>query len=306
MKRAVRGLPLFAAALFGACAMTPPWQDDLQVALRSARAAGKDLVIYFALAGRAASDRMQASLTDPAIGRALARGGFAAVVCDGSLRSKLYQQWIGGGEGMGICVLDGTGRVYAARPGPQDPPELAAFLDLCAASRESLAVARAAAPGPEADVAAKFRLGQLLLQLGCRTECEPLLLDAALAGVPESRHCVARLYALDGNVTKARHWLRTAPDSPNAKVTEAYVLFKERKHKEAAERFEQALQTGRLGEDRQRAILYLGKALHEDGHDDLAVPLLEALAAEGSGSTFEAAAGHTLWHIRNPEPGHTH
>jgi hypothetical protein len=36
------------------------------------------------------------------------------------------------------------------------------------------------------------------------------------------------------------------------------------------------------------------------------VPVLEALAAEGTGSTFEAVALHTLSHIRNPQHGHSH
>jgi len=33
---------------------------------------------------------------------------------------------------------------------------------------------------------------------------------------------------------------------------------------------------------------------------------LQALAAEGTGSTFEAAALHTLAHIKDPQLGHTH
>ena len=48
------------------------------------------------------------------------------------------------------------------------------------------------------------------------------------------------------------------------------------------------------------------KSLHEDKQDEAAIPLLEALAAEGTGSTFEAAARHTLGHIYNPDGGHSH
>jgi hypothetical protein len=70
--------------------------------------------------------------------------------------------------------------------------------------------------------------------------------------------------------------------------------------------FEQALATNSLGVDRQRALLYLGKALHENKQDERAIPLLEALAAEGTGSTFEAGALHTLGHLKNPQHGHTH
>ena len=44
--------------------------------------------------------------------------------------------------------------------------------------------------------------------------------------------------------------------------------------------------------------------LHTD--PERAVPILERLANEGTGSTFEAAARHTLGHIYNPDHGHTH
>lgn len=204
---------------------------------------------------------------------------------------------------MGIAVLDGGGRVYAARPGPQDPAELAAFLDMCAGARQPLATLRAAVPEVQAQPIDQYHLGRLLLKLGCRVDCEPLLRDAALAGVPGARHHVARLYALDGHVTKARHWLKHVHQTAQTQMTEGYVLFKERRYKESAVVLEAALKTGRLGEDRQRAMLYLGKALHEDRRDGKAVPLLEALSKEGTGSTFEAAALHTLGHIQNPNDG---
>ncbi|HEX5053816.1 MAG TPA: hypothetical protein VFZ65_18695 [Planctomycetota bacterium] len=302
MSRAVAA----AALLLAACATTPEWQSQLPQALAAAREHRQDLVVYFALPGREASDRMQASLADPVIGAALRAGHFAAAIADGSERERLYTTWIGGGEGMGIAVLDGEGRVYAARPGPQDPPELAAFLRLCADSRTHLASLRAAVAAADASAAQRFELGCLLLHLGCRTQCEPLLLDAATAGIADARHRLARLYALDGNVTAARRWLASAPKTPRAQVTEGYVLFKERKPAEAAAVFTAALALGDLGEDRQRALLYLGKALHETRQDERAVQLLRELAAEGTGSTFEAAAVHTLAHIANPEPGHTH
>jgi tetratricopeptide (TPR) repeat protein len=241
------------------------------------------------------------------VSAALRDGGFRAAVADGSLQAGFYSRWVGGGsEGMGIAVLDAAGQAYAARPGPQDPPELAAFLRQCAAARSDLAALRAAAAALPVNPHEQYRLGCLLLQLGCRTECEPLLRDAAMAGIADARHHLARLFALDGNVTAARQWLAEAPRTPAAQVTEGYVLFKERKHAEAIAVFESALSPGQLADDRQRALLYLGKALHENNQDDRAVPLLQALAAEGTGSTFEAAAVHTLGHIASPDHGHTH
>jgi len=296
-----------AALLLAACASTDTWQVDLPQELAASHRSGQDLVVYFALPGREASDHMQASLSDPAVSAALRDGGFRAAVADGSLSAGFYSRWVGGGsEGMGIAVLDAAGQAYAARPGPQDPPELAAFLRQCAAARAELAALRAAAASEHAGPLDQYRLGCLLLQLGCRTACEPLLLDAANAGVVDAQHNLARLYALDGNVAAARRWLAAAPRTPAAQVTEGYVLFKERRHEEAVGVFEAALRTGELAEDRQRALLYLGKALHENKLDDRAVPLLQALAAEGTGSTFEAAAVHTLGHILQPEHGHKH
>lgn len=302
----MRALALTFVMSCAGCAVAPAWQTDLPAALAAARAARQDLVVLFALPGREASDRMQASLGDAAIGNALAAGSFQAVVCDGASRARLYGEWIGGGEGMGIAVLDGDGKAYAARPGPQDPPELAAFLRLCASSRDELATLRAAVGAASSGPLDKHRLGCLLLQLGARRDCEPLLLDAAMAGVADARHRLARLYALDGDVVRARQWLAGAPKTPEAQATEGYVLFKERRHGEAVKVLDAALRTGKLGADRQRALLWLGKALHEDRQDERAVPLLEALAAEGTGSTFEAAALHALGHIRNPQHGHAH
>jgi tetratricopeptide (TPR) repeat protein len=223
------------------------------------------------------------------------------------VRADLYRAWIGGGEGMGIAVLDALGRCYAARPGPQDPPELAAFLRGCTAARERLASLRRQLARPGVTPLDQHELGCVLLELGNRTESEALLLLAAKAGVADARHRLARLYALDGDVGKARTWLAGAPRTPPALVTEGYVRFKERRHADAVAAFEQALRDpGRLGADRQRALLYLGKALHEHKDDARATPILEALAAETTGSTFEAAALHTLGHIRDPQHGHAH
>jgi tetratricopeptide (TPR) repeat protein len=298
---------LLPTLLLAACSAPASWSTEAAVTLRAARDAGADTVVYFALPGRDHSDRMERqALRDPAVLAALARGGFLALRIDGFAQQRLYDAWIGGGEGMGLCVLDGGGRPYACRPGPQDAPELAAYLDLCAARRPAVLAARAElAEGPE-DPQAMHRLALLLLELGCRKETETLLVSAAQRGVLDAHHRLARLYALDGRLQRARQWLRTAVPSPAAQVTEGYVLYKERRHAEAAEVLDAALQQGGLGDDRQRAALFYGKALHEAGRDPEAIAVLEALARERTGSTFEGAALHALAHIRNPEPGHTH
>jgi len=300
-----RGLLGACLVLLAACAAAPAWRDDVAVALAAARTEQRELVVYFALRGREASDRMERSLQEPAVGAALAAGGFLAVIADGAERRDLYRAWIGGGEGMGIAVLDAGGRCYAARPGPQDPQELVAFLGRCVQARPDVQSMRARKDPLTAPMDQHW-LGCLLLELGCRVESEPLLRQAAAAGVTDAHHRLARLFALDGDVTAAREWLALAPPTAAARVTEGYVLFKERRHGDAIAVFEAALRHPGIGDDRQRALLYLGKALHEDKQDVRAVPLLEALAAEGTGSTFEAAALHTLGHIQNPQHGHTH
>jgi hypothetical protein len=274
-------------------------------ALPAAQAAGQELVVFFALAGRPASERMQAGLQDPEVLAALRAGRFATAIADGTARADLFAAWLAGREGMGIAVLDAEGRCYAARPGPQDPPELAAFLRACAAARAELAALRgrlATASRPSDQHA----LGALLLELGCRHESRALLEAAAKAGVADARHRLARLCALDGDVAAARRWLAGAPRTGAAQVTEGYVLFKERRHAAAIDVFEAALRQPLPASERQRAQLYLGKALHEDKQDGRAVALLEALRAEATGSTFEAAAAHALAHIRAGDHGHAH
>lgn len=292
----------FAAllALLASCAAPPVWRGDLDAGLRS----GREVVVFFTMPGREMSDRMQARIEAPVIMDALARGRFSAVIVDGVARRRLYGAWIGGGEGMGIAVLGADGTVYCARPGPQDPEQLAALLDLCAAERSTLRALRERQAAAPADPLLQHELGCLYLKLGCRVHSEPLLLDAATAGVAEARHRLARLYALDGDIISARRWLGAAPRTPAAMATEGYVLFKERRHADAVAVFREALAAGVLDDERQRAQLYLGKSLHEGRQDDLAVPILEALAHNAKGTVFEAAARHTLGHIYNPTHDH--
>ena len=166
--------------------------------------------------------------------------------------------------------------------------------------------ARAGLQRAPADGLAEYRLGVLLLELGCRVGTDELLITAAQRGVVDAHHRLARLYALDGLVERSRQWLRSAVPSPERTVTEGYVLFKERRNAEAVQTFEAALQQGVGGPDRLRARLYLGKALHENGRDDDARQVLTALIADAPATTFGAAAVHTLTHMQDPTHDHSH
>ncbi|MFT7534370.1 MAG: tetratricopeptide (TPR) repeat protein [Hyphomicrobiaceae bacterium] len=299
--------PLLATTLLvllAGCAVTPEWQRDMQSALSTSRRGAKDLVVYFALPGHDSSDFMESRLPAPVVLQALMAGDFVAVIADGIERKRMYAEWIGGNEGMGMCVLDGQGYCYAARPGPQDPEQVAAFLTLCVSKRAELAELRGKLQQEEVGPTDLHALGCLLLELGCRVHAEPLLTSAAVDGVAESRLRLAQLFALDGNLTAAKRWLKTAPKTPAAKFVGGYVLFKERRYAAAVKALQAAVDTKKLGADRQNALLYLGKSLHQDKRDEQAIPILEALAAEATGSIFEAAASHTLGHIYNPDHGH--
>ncbi|MBK8097300.1 MAG: hypothetical protein IPK26_09340 [Planctomycetes bacterium] len=160
---------------------------------------------------------------------------------------------------MGIAVLDPASDVWAARPGPQDADELAAYLRLCASRRPLRAAAAKVADAPD-DARAKYEFACLRLERGCRVGTEDLFVSAAMAGIHDARHKLARLHALDGNVLSARRWLQDAPKTPEAQVTEGYLLFKERRHAEAVVVLGKALDQ-QLGPERQRALLYYGKAL---------------------------------------------
>ena len=271
---------------------------------------GKHTAVFFALPGRELSDRMQQrSLHAPAVLQQLATANYRTATLDGFANANRYTAWIGGGEGMGIAILDPQGRCYAARPGPQDPAELTAFLETAARQRSAIHDSRAALAARPNDPALQHQLALVMLELGCRVEAKTLLLSAADAGVQDARHRLARLHALDGALVEAREWLRGAPNTPAAEVTIGYVLFKQRRHRESATALASVLATAgpELGDDRQRALLYLGKALTLDGQEREAVRILTKLMAEQTGSTFEAAAAHTLDHIRNPsDHGHTH
>ena len=125
-----------------------------------------------------------------------------------------------------------------------------------------------------------------------------------------------RVHLANPNAMRQYDGLKFADDCSDARwlahmlrigvLPEGYILFKERRHAEAAKVLAEAVATKRLGPERQHALLYLGKSLHEAKQEEEAIVMLEALAAEGTGSTFEAAARHTLNHIYNPGQSHAH
>ncbi len=298
-------IAIAAGLLLASCATRPVWWVHVGGELPDPQ--GGELAVYFALPGRELSDRMeQDSLGDPAVLDALRAGGFRSLRLDGFAHAHRYARWVGSGEGMGLVVLDAEGRVRAARPGPQDPPELAAWLTFVAARRGEVADARAALAAAPDDGGRALALGRLLLELGCRKETEVLLRQAATAGVADAVHRLARLYALEGRLERAREWLAKAPPSPAADVTAGYLLYKERRHAEAAQRLAAAIAAGGLGDELPRARLFLGKALHESGRDAEATAVLLTLVRDAAGTTFAGAAQHTLHHITDPDHGHTH
>ena len=265
------------------------------------------MVVYFALPGREQSDRMEREcLPAPETQAALARNGFVSARVDGFEQRRLYSEWVGGGEGMGLCVLDASGRPYAARPGPLDAAEIAALLDLCGKQRERVLALRQRHAEAPLDPRICHELGCTLLELGCRVGAEPLLLQAAQGGELDAHHRLARLHALDGHVVRARQWLRTALPSPAADVTLGYVLFKERRYREAIAQLSRPADDATLGDDSLRARLYLGKSLHEAGDDVSARTVLTRLSQDAKGTTFGAAADHSLSHLDKKDHGHTH
>ncbi len=300
-------LAWFGVAL-AACAAPPqPWASEAAGVRAAAQAQGAELVLFFAIEGREQSDRMeQQALRDAQVLQALRDGGFRSLRLDGIAERDLFRRSIGGAEGMGIAVLDAEGQVYAARPGPQDAPELAAFLRRCAASRAALAALRSRLAARSQDGAAALELASLLLELGCRHDSEALLLMAAKQGEARAHHLLARLYALDGRLDQARTWLQLAPPSEAAEVTRGYVLFKERRHREAVEALAVPALDPSLGDDWLRARLYLGKALHECGWDADAATVLRRLSEEAPDTVFGAAALHSLTHLLDPADAHSH
>lgn len=298
---------LFLAAVLSGCAVAVPWRVAADPASVFLRSDGRDTIVYFALPGRELSDRMeQGTLNSTLVLAALQRGDFCTAWLDGFRRADCYDAWLCGGEGMGVCVLDAAGQLIAARPGPQDPPELAAWIDLVANRRSALQKARAAVAAMPFSAAANYQLGCLSLELGCRVGTEAALLLAADVGIADAWQQLARLAVLSGQLEKARDYLAKAPDSAASACTEGYLRFKERRHAEAVLVLSAALARPDLGLDRQRTLLFLAKALHETGAEIEAMRVLDSLIAEGTGSTFEGAARHTRNHIQNPVQGHTH
>jgi hypothetical protein len=284
--------------LLAGCAGGEPWSPDAGAAIARAAAAGRELVLFVALPGRELSDRMaREALPAAGVLAALRAGGYASATLDGFTHHDRYAQWIGAGEGMGIVVLGPDGLPNAARPGPQDPAELAAFLRFAAAQRDVLAAARAACrAAPDAPDAA-LRLGRCLLDLGCRRQALGWLQRADAGGEAEAARLLALLHGQDGRLAEARVALHRAGSAPEAGVADGYLCFKERRHAEAVARLEASLAQPLPPRERQRAMLFLGKALHECRRDAEARAVLTELATTAAGSTFAGAALHALSHF---------
>lgn len=261
-------------------------------------------VVFVALPGRELSDSMvHAALRAPVVLQALSDGGFRSVSLDGFAHSAYYRTWIGSGEGMGICVFDHAGRVIGTRPGPQDAEELAAYLRLVASLRERVLAARVT-HAQTGDAASAVALAQLLLELGVRRETEALLQQACAADSARARELLAQLHALEGRLEAARALLAQCAPSPTVAVTTGYLLYKERRHAEAAATLAAALRTD-LGREQLRARLFYAKALHECG-DARAERELLALIDSAPGTVIAGAAMHTLAHLRDKSHGHQH
>ncbi|MFM1870614.1 MAG: hypothetical protein RL398_36 [Planctomycetota bacterium] len=280
------------------CTAVPEWGSDLGAVMRAAKSQGADAVVFLRRDGAPESDRTVPQLADARVAAALAAGGFVAACVDSAEHERLVPEWVGGRDGFGFAIVDSAARPWAARPGPLDADELAAWLRFCAAHRDELRRLLAACESSPADPTANHALGRLALQLGHRRLAEEALSAAALGGVMDARHRLAKLYALDGDLTKARRWLAGAAATPAMRLTEGYVLWKERRYDEAAAALEAALAGRQLGDERQWAVLYLGKVWHDLRQDDRAAALLDVLVGEGTGSLPEASAAHTLRHLR--------
>lgn len=292
----------WAPWLLVACATPPPaaWDAPLGEARAQAHGADALLVVFVALPGRELSDRMeQQALRDPRVLEVLRRHAYVTARIDGFRDATHYAQWIGSGEGMGIAVLDPAGLVGAARPGPQDAPELAAFLEQAAQSRAALAELRRNAPR-------SLARAELLVELGCRREAEPLLRQLAAGGDPRAALLLALLLGQDGRLLDARAALAAVPAGPERDVVDGYICFKERRHAEAVAILERVPSSAVPARERWRAALYRGKALAACGRTEDALAVLQVLAEDARGTTFAGAAEHALTHILDPDHGHAH
>ena len=294
--------------LLASCALPPkPWSPDVDAVVASGRPDERETVVFLALPGREQSDRMEKEvLRNSAVELALDAGRFRTARVDAFARQDLYAAWVGSGEGMGIAVLDTKGQCYAARPGPQDPPELEAFLRLCASRRQALVVAQGLLEARPFDPDAMIRLAEIFLELGARVRAEPLLLAAAEERPLRVAPLMALLHGQDGRLQAARKWLERAPAGPERDVVDGYLCFKERRHEEAIALLRGALEQPLPDRENLRARLYLGKSLQENGQSDEALRVLRSLLAEARGTVFAGAAEHTIEHIKNPNQGHTH
>lgn len=242
-------LAMIAATLAGfayRAAGPPLWHTELETALAHARAQDELILCRFALPGRPLDGDLEIELRDAELSRELAHD-WTCVRFTATEHAQRFSDWVGGGPGMALVILDDTGAPLGARRGFAGAVELRAWLTHAKSLAPRIGeLRRAQSPGSPSP-GAQLELGELYLELGGELAARRELEAAARAGERDAHLALAQLDTENGAWSSARAHLaawRDAPSAsgaPRAAWVEARILHGEYRSSEACEQLEVAL-----------------------------------------------------------------
>lgn len=312
-------------------ALIPPgldWRKDYEAARTEARDKGRLILLHFSLEGRPLCRTMdeETFASDDVI--RIAGEKFIPVRADADAQSGLFNSTIGGRGGLATCIVDAGGDVISALHGYAGPQTFLRFMERGEAGYAQVRSARGAAEKSPGSLLAQFALAEAYRaadSLRRAEECYHQVVDlsagkkeldeASLRAAASSHERLARLRIMRGKNLDARRHLEEArrldPDGRRCSadrlmLTEALTFVVERKHLEAAEVLQRALQRYPDSGEADHMLYALGFALHQVSQDQPALEALERVQRQFPQSPWTAAVREQIEHIRNPQPDHAH
>lgn len=295
------------------------WSDDYAAARIAARRRHRLVLMQFCVEERPLCGRVrQETETDPALTRAIA-GRFLGVWMDARREAALFQRLTGEHGAMATCIVDADEDVVTLWSGFADGDVYRDLLDRAWAGFPALVRARRLALRDPDDLASAFRLAEAYGGLDSPRRARQtyervveLAVSCPARSAPVAAAAHERLARLDvarGRNLEARGHLETAARLDRTRrlvpldrlaLSEALILFTERRLVEARDRLVGLLQGWPESSERPQALFTLGLLQHELRDDAGALATLAEVRDGAAPARWRSAAVQQIAHINDP------